>query len=108
MKKGKVLLVLTTALALGTVGITASAAYYSEWTGRGTWNYGNDAWFFQAYSEYKVDDINHGSQVVNANNGASDTANQRAGAWSHAKIYDIWDPATFYYRNGTYNGASWK
>ena len=62
-----------------------------------------------AYSNYYSSSHNHGSEVVNRNNGSFDKANQRSGAWSHATIGDIWDPASFYYNpTSTYSGAQWK
>lgn len=69
----------------------------------GTWKYGYNR-PVNAFSEYYHSYNNHGAKVVNANNGANDFKNAGPGVWAKASIWNVWDPATFYYSsNGHYS-----
>lgn len=61
----------------------------------GTWEYGYG--WNNAYSNYKHDHKNHGTKVVNPNNGIKNFRNAGPGVWTKASIGTLWDPATFYY-----------
>lgn len=92
---------LVSALALSAVTATVTIAETVDVEG-GTWSYGYTTGI-NAYSDYYHSYNYHGSRVKNRNNGDTNTANAESGVWSKAWIWDVWDPATFYYSsNGGY------
>lgn len=94
MKKRKI--IASTAIALSLLGVSVPALVAAD-----TWSYGYGS--ITAYSNYYSGQTAHGSRVVNRNNGATATGYGVAGQWSRASIYDLWDPASFYYKpNGGY------
>lgn len=103
MKKVNIIASIAVAGITLTTGIAVANA--SEQV-KGTWHHGYT--LTTAYSEYYLPLNSHGSKVVNINNAKHDTANQIAGAYSHASIGDVWDPASFYYSNSPYKGAAYK
>ncbi|AQA08449.1 lactococcin 972 family bacteriocin [Streptococcus oralis] len=99
MKKLKKVLIIS-ALALTATTATIAYAYRYDVEG-GTWEYGY-TYGINAYSDYYHSDNNHGSKVINRNNGNSAVDNADPGVWSRAWIWDVWDPATF-----RYNPTGW-
>lgn len=89
--------------ALGLTVSLGTANVYAETmnVGGGTWNYGYTKGI-NAYSKYYHSYNNHGSKVVNVNNGITAVSNAQSGIWSNAVIGTIWDPATFYYNPTEY------
>lgn len=96
MKTRKI--IASTAVALSLLGVSTPVMAA---TTTDTWEYGYGA--VTAYSNYYAGKSAHGSKVVNRNNGTTATGYGVAGQWSRASIYDLWDPASFYYKsNGGY------
>ena len=86
-------------IALGIIFLSAVNAYanttYNVPEG-GTWSYGMTPGI-NAFSDFYHPVNFHGSKVVNRNNGMQSTGSAGAGVWSKASIWDIWDPASYYY-----------